>query len=235
VIEPDSGEAYLTVAGEANYIIGSLIERLSLADLFEVSSEDSGLNISSYKMNRYIRGYDGILKMLNQVGGKLLFKVSGGKVILSAAPIHDYTRDEEFDSDLVDFDAKKKFRTVNHLICLGSGELENRTVIHLYADKDGNISETQTQFGMDEFTDTYDYSNTESAEELKKSGIDKLKELWEPAEVSVDFDADSSVYDIGDIVGAYDNVTQISVSSAISKKIVTIKDGQVTISYKVGE
>lgn len=235
VIEPDSGEAYLTVSGEANAVLGDLLSRLSLTDLFEASTEDSGLTISGYKMNRYIKGYDGILKMLKKVGGKLLFTVKEGKVILSAAPIHDYTQDEEFDSDLVDFNAKKRFRTVNHLICLGSGELESRTVIHLYADAEGNISKTQTQFGLDEYTEVYDYSSVESAEELESSGTDALKALWEPAELSLDFDADTGVYDIGDIVGAYDNVTQISVSAVISKKIVTIQDGQVTISYKVGE
>jgi hypothetical protein len=32
---------------------------------------------------------------------------------------------------------------VNHLICLGSGELQNRIVVHLYVDADGNISQTQ--------------------------------------------------------------------------------------------
>ncbi len=235
VVEPDNGQAYLTVSGEANAVIGSLLTRLALSDLFEVSSEDSGLIIDSYKMNRYIRGYDGILKMLKQVGGKLLFTVKEGRVMLSVARIRDYTKDEEFDSDLVDFDAKKKFKTVNHLICLGSGELEERMVIHLYADSSGNISKEQTQFGMDEFTDVFDYPNVESIEELEKSGIDKLKELWDPDEISVDFDAEADTYDVGDIVGAYDNVTQISVSAVISKKIVTIRDGQVTISYKVGE
>lgn len=235
VIEPDSGAAYLTLTGEANSVIGTLLSRLSLTDLFEASSEDSGITISNYQMNRYIKGYDGIQKMLNSVNGKLRFAVKEGKVILSAVPVRDYTQDEEFDSDLVDFQVKKKFRTVNHLVCLGKGELENRTVIHLFADTSGNISKTQTQFGLDEFMDVYDYPNAESAEELESGGIDTLKALWEPDKLSVDFDADTDNYDVGDIVGAYDNVTQISVSAVIRKKIVTIRDGQITISYKVGE
>lgn len=235
VIEPDSGEAYLTVSGEANTVIASLLTRMGLSDLFEASSEDSGLTISSYKMNRYIPGYDGIRKMLKTVDGKLMFTVSNGRAILSAAPIHDYTNDDEFDSDLVDFKVKKSFSTVNHLICLGSGELENRTVIHLYCDEDGNISQTQTQFGMDEITDVYDFPNVESEEELIQGGTEKLKELWEPTELTVDFDSDADIYDVSDIVGAFDNITGISVSAVITKKIVTIKNGQITISYKVGE
>lgn len=235
VIEPDTSQAYLTVSGEANTVVAGLLSRMALTDLFEASSEDSGLTISSYKMNRYIKGYDGIMKMLKTVGGKLRCAYQNGKIVLSAVPIHDYTQDEEFDSDQVDFKIKKKFKTVNHLVCLGSGELEARTVIHLYADTQGNISKEQTQFGLDEYADTFDYPNAESAEELEHSGRDELKKQWEPADLSMDFDPDADIYDVGDIVGAYDNVTQISVSAVISKKIVTIRDGQTTISYKVGE
>lgn len=235
VLEPDSGEAYLTLSGEANSVLGTLVERLSLGDLFEADREDSGLTIRNYKMNRYIKGYDGIVKMLGSVGAKLLLMFKNGKVVLSATEKRDVVQDEEFDSDTVPFRLKKNFKTVNHLICLGSGELENRTVIHLFADADGNISKTQTQFGMDEFADVHDYPSAESAEELENSGIEELRKLWSTDELSVDFDDTSDSYDVGDIVGAFDNVTKEAVSAVITKKIVTIKNGQTTISYKVGE
>lgn len=235
VIEPDSGAAYLTLSGEANSVIGSLINRMELSGLFKASSEASGLTIQGYQMNRYIKGYEGVVKMLESIGAKLMVKFSGGMVVLSAVVIHNYAQDDEFDSDLIDFQIKKKYKTVNHLICLGTGELENRMVIHLYADTEGNISQTQTQFGMDEFTEVYDYSNVESEDELLSGGMEKLKSLWEPDEMSIDFDDTSNAYDVGDIVGAFDNVTRISVSAVIRKKIVTIKNGQITISYKVGE
>lgn len=235
VIEPNSGSAYLAVTGEANAIIAVLLSRLALTDLFKASGKDSGLTISGYKMNRYITGYDGIVKMLSSVGAKLQITFQGGKVVLSAAKKHDYSQDEDFDSDLVDFDIKKQFKTVNHLVCLGSGELENRMVIHLYADTAGNISQTQTQFGMDEVSAVYDYSNVESEDELLSGGKEELKKLWEPDKLSVDFDDTTDNYDVGDIVGAFDNITGIAVSAVITKKIVTIKDGQITISYKVGE
>ncbi len=235
VIEPDAGSAYLVLTGEANSVIADLLSRLALADLFEASSDDSGITVSNYQMNRYIKGYDGIQKMLKAAGAKLLFNFNGEKVVLSAVEVHDYSSDEEFDSDQIDFTASQKFRAVNHLICLGSGELENRTVVHLYADTDGNISQTQTQFDLDEYADIYDYPNVESEEELVRSGTEKLQSLWEPAEMTVDFEADSEAFDVGDIVGAADNITGITVSSVIVKKIVTIKNGQITISYKVGE
>lgn len=235
VLEPDSGADYLVCSGDANTVIATLLSRAGLSDLFSAAAKTSGLTIKSYKMDRYIPAYDGIRKMLASIGGKLIFTVHDGNVVLSAVPVVDYTQNEEFDSDLVEFDVKKTFNTVNHLICLGKGELADRTVIHLYADAEGNISTTKTQTGLDEITAIYDYSSVESAEELEAQGRDKLKELWEPASLKIDFDDDSDSFDVGDKVGAFDNVTKISVSAEIVKKIITIKNGKTTISYKVGE
>jgi hypothetical protein len=230
VLQPDGGQAYLTLSGEANSVLGTLIDRMALTGLFEASSEDSGLTIKNYKMNRYITGYDGILKMLKSAGGKLLLTFRGGKVILSAAKVRDYSQDEEFDADLVPFHAKRNYKGVNHLICLGSGQLEERTVIHLYADTEGNISQEQTQFGLDEVSAIYENTNIETEEELTAEGIDRLKELTASDEISIDFDADSDAYDIGDIIGAVDNITGLMAYTTIAKKIVTIKNGQITVS-----
>ena len=230
VIEPDSGEAYLTVYGEANAVLGTLIDRMGLADLFEASSDKSGLTITSYKMHRYISGYDGITKMLDSVGARIRVVFTDGKVILSAVKKYDYSKDEEFDSDQVGFTIKKNYKAVNHLICLGSGELENRLVVHLYADKDGNISQTQTQFGLDEVSSIYEYSSISTEEELIEAGTERLAGLSESEEVSIDFDAESDVYDVGDVVGAYDNITGLYISTRIAKKIVTIKNGKITVS-----
>lgn len=235
VLQPNAGAAYLVVSGEANTIIGALLERMGLSGLFGASAASSGLTISSYKMNRYITGYDGIKKMLASVGGKLEFTFQDGMVILSAVPARDYSIDEEFDSDQIDFEVTKKHNSVNHLVCLGSGELENRMIVHLYVDKSGNISQTQTLFDLDEYAAVYDYSDVESEEELIKSGTARLKELWEPDSMTIDFDSDSDIYDVGDIVGAYDNVTGINIYAEITKKIVTITNGKINILYKVGE
>jgi hypothetical protein len=119
VIEPDNGEAYLHISGDANAAISFLIFRLSLDGLFKASDDVSGLNVSNYKMNRYIRGFQGITKMLDSVGARLRFVYKDGKVVLSAVPKYNYAEDEEFDSDQVSFQGTKHYKTVNHLICLG--------------------------------------------------------------------------------------------------------------------
>jgi hypothetical protein len=234
ILEPDPGADYLICNGEANAVLGSLISRISFTDLFAASSDNSGLTISNYKMNRYISGYEGITKMLKSVGGKLLLRVQDdGRVLLSAAKIKDYS-DDELDTDQqIDLDVKQVKNKVNHLICLGQGELANRTVIHLYADASGNVSQTQTFSGMDEYVATFDYSNAEDEAELIKAGTERLQDLQQQDSLAVDVSDDiADLYDVGDMVGAYDNITNIRIAVPVKKKIVTIKNGIVSIAIK---
>ena len=161
IIEPEKGQDYLILSGDANQVISLLIQRMNLGDLFVALDAPSGLMVKNYKMNRYIDGYKGIVKMLQSVNGKLNITFRQGYVTLTAKPLVDYSKNEEFDSSQISFEIKKNFKPTNHVICLGAGDLAERTVIHLYADKDGNISHTQTFFGMDEVCEVYDYSNAD--------------------------------------------------------------------------
>lgn len=233
ILCPDDSQDYLTVEGEANTIIASLIERIGLSDMFEVSTEDSGVNIS-YQFTRFIDAYTGIRKMLVANGCKLIFKYKEGRVELSTLPFVDYSKDEQFDSDQIALDIQKNYNKINHLICLGSGELKDRQVIHLYADASGNISKTQTFTGIDEQAEIYDYANA-SLEELEQGGIERFKECLAEGAVGVDFDSEETVYDIDDVVGSIENVTGIEVTASITKKIVTINQGTIKIKYEVGE
>jgi hypothetical protein len=235
IIEPDEGQAYLIVSGEANAIIATLIERLGLAELFEASLEDSELELHEYQFERYTDAYSGIVKMLESVSGKMNFKFKNGKVVVSALPIVDYSEDEQFDSDSVEMDIEKTFNFVNHLICLGKGELTERTVIHLYADHNGNISETQTFKGLQERAETYDYSSAESPEALQQKGTGKLKGYVSEGKVDMDFDETTDKYDLGDIIGSKDIKTGISVKEKVTKKIVKINGTEINIEYKVGD
>lgn len=235
VIQPDAGEDYLTVSGEANTVLASLVSRMGLTDLFRASNETSGIDISNYKMNRYVDGYKGIRKMLKASGAKLCVAFKEGFVELSVRPLVDYSKDEQFDTDQIAFKIKKNFHPLNHVICLGKGDLKDREVIHVYADASGNISTTQSITGMDELVDVYDNSNAESSEELLQGGIDMIQESWNSDEVQFDFDSDSETFDVGDIVGAKEKTTGIEVNAGITKKVVTIKNGETTISYKIGE
>ena len=232
VLCPDSGQDYLTLNGNANTVLSTLISRMGLTSIFAASSDVSALTISSYKMERYITGYDGIRKMLNSVNGKLVMSYNGTKVILSAVPIVDYTDAGVIDSDIMSFSVKKTSRKVNHLICLGQGELKDRTVVHIYADTSGSISQSQTLTGLDEYTAVYDNPNAESIEKLREAGSEQLTELQKQDDLSVSLSEGEDVFDVGDIVGAVDNVTGIAISVPISKKIISIQNDYLSAAYE---
>ena len=232
VLQPDEGEDYLIVSGEANEVLRLLIERMGLSELFKVSTLNSNIQISSYQMNRYIKGYTGIMKMLKAYNAKLNIVFNRGFVELSASPLADYSQDEQFDTDQISFTIKRNSKHINHVICLGRGDLKDRRVIHIYCDLLGNISGTQTLTGLDEMCEIYDNSNAESDEDLIQGGIDKITESF--ASDSVDFSLDSNdqyIFDVNDKVGAREQITGTYVVASVSKKIVNISNNSTSISY----
>lgn len=234
VLAPDTNADYLTVSGEANAVLGKLISRLGLTALFGADTESSGINISSYRFARYVCGYTGIRAMLQSANAKLKVAFKGKKVILSAVPLVDYSKDEQFDTDQMPLDITKVYRGVNHVICLGQGELKARTVIHLYMDAKGNVSQTKQTFtGIDEIVTIYENTSSSDVDALIKGGRDKLEKA--SSSVSYKLNAEASTYDVGDIVSSKDIVTGISVNAPIVKKIVSIQKEQIDIEYKVGE
>lgn len=234
ILEPDAGEDYLQVSGDANEVIGEMIRRTDLGAMFKASEELSGISISGYKFDRYTSAYTGIKKMLKKVGAKLIFHFEDGFVVLEAKHIVDYSQDDEFDSDQVEMTVLKVYRGVNHLICLGTGELAERQVVHLYIQEDGSVGRQQFFTGMDEITQVYDYPNVESEEELIKGGTENLLELAGDGELKMELNA-TQTYDIGDIVAGKDVTTGISVTKSIVKKIVNVKREQTTIQYEMKE
>lgn len=235
VIQPDAGEDYFIISDvEANTALGIILDRLGLSDLFVSSKIDSGINVSRYQFSRYCKGYDGIKAMLDSVGAKLKIEWKNRSVCLSVEPIVDYG-EAPIDGDVATLSVEQHEKKVNHVICLGSGNLADREVIHLYVDQNGNVSDTQHFFGLAEIVDTYDYSNAESSEELRKGGIERLTELRniDAAEIFLP-ENNVNVYDIGDIVPATDIHSGITASAAVTQKIVKINNGVINIEYKTG-
>lgn len=232
VVNPPSGQDYYDAKGDAHAILRKLISEWGLQSLFEVAPGDSGIGVS-YRFRRYDLGYTGIRRMLLNSNSKLVMERRNGKVVLSAEPVTDYSQYHELDSDVIHFEVRQVTRSVNHLVCLGKGELKDRIVIHLYADKHGNVSTVQTLFGVNEVTEIYDYNNAEY-EELLESGIEKLRALIEPSSAKISEFNPNSPFGIDDLVGARESRTGIYVSSHVIKKIVTVTDGRVRVEHQVG-
>lgn len=224
---PDSGSGYLSVSGKAGEVLAALIERMGLSGLFSAASDDTSV---SYTFDRFVDGYSGLKAMAKANGRKVAMRRKGGKVEISLPPVVDYAN--KVDSDLLDFTLTSVHRCVNHLVCAGTGELGNRAVIHFYADAVGNVSHTQSLFGVDEISALYDYSNAD-ADKLEEEGKKKLKEYQTKGSVEVDAHDDIDV-DVGDVISARDNAHGRTVSATVAKKIVKVSRGVATYSYEVG-
>lgn len=232
ILQPDINQDYLVVSGEANAIINSLLIKTKLDGLFKASTDDSKINITNYKMNRYIGEYSGIRKMLSTKNAKLKFIFKDGFVELSAKPLINYAEDDEFDTDQIKFKIQKNYKPINHVICLGKGDLKDRRVIHVFADLLGNISGNQTLFGLDEVCHVYDYPNTESDDELLEGGIEIIQKAYASDSVDFKFETNNESFDVGDVIGAKELITGTYVVAAITKKIISFENYNTKISYK---
>lgn len=224
---PDEGSARLSVDGKAGEVLASLIERMGLSGLFSAASDDTEV---SYTFERFCDGYSGLKALAKANGRKVAMRRRGGKVELSLPPVVDYA--SKVDSDLLDFKLTSVHRCVNHLVCAGTGELEDRAVVHFYADSAGNVSHTQSLFGVDEICALYDYSNADE-EKLEEEGRKKLQEYQTQGSVEVEAHDDIDV-DVGDVISARDNAHGRTVTATVAKKIVKVSRGVATYSYEVG-
>ena len=224
---PDSGSGYLSVDGKAGEVLASLIGRMGLSALFSAAADDSQV---IYTFERFCDGYSGLKALAKANGRKVAMRRRGGKVELSLPPVVDYA--SKVDSDLLDFKLTSVHRCVNHLVCAGTGELEDRAVVHFYADSAGNVSHTQSLFGVDEIAALYDYSNADE-EKLEEEGKKKLQEYQTQGSVEVEAHDDIDV-DVGDVISARDNAHGRTVTATVAKKIVKVSRGVATYSYEVG-
>ena len=154
------------------------------------------------------------------------------EIMLSAVPIQDLSEEIEYSQDSkVNISIEESRRGINHLICLGKGELKDRQVAHLYVQLDGSISQKQYYKGLDERTAVYDNNNAEDLDDLIEGGTEKLQEEMNYKKMSLEVqDVDLQ---IGDIVGGRDYNSGLSLQKPVTQKIVKIDKGTVTVEYKV--
>ena len=207
---------------------------------------NSGIQISSYTFPRFSRGYEGLIKMLRKHGAKLKFKPYDEIVQVYAEPIVDYTS-QAMDNDLLDLKIERCANRVNHLICLGSGQGEERLVRHIYAVEPEPGHELEESFYEDAVqswpmyedhrnrTEIYDYPNAADMNELYMSGVEKLIELRGVNRIETDVKEGTGFeYDIGDIIHGRDTITGNFVREVVTQKIVRIDNGVAHIDYKTG-
>ena len=233
IIVPPAGQDYATATGEINAIIKSYVEA-AFPNMFIGSTESTGISVSGFQFDRYCTLEYGLRKMLKSVGYRLRIAYSqpDKAVKVDAVPIVDYSSSVEFSSDLeTNYTMHMQGDGVNHLICLGKGELKDRTVYHLYVDQNGNIGTTQYYTGADEITEVYDYAGAELPD-LIASGKERLKELMDQNTFGITVNPEIEVA-VGDIVGGRDYLSGMLMQAPVVGKIVRWADGFQTIEYKL--
>lgn len=235
IICPPSGQDYATDSGELNAVIGARVSA-AFPGLFVGSSTSTDVTVTNYRYNRYVTLYDGLKTMLKSKGYKMQisYDQATAHVVVEAVPIVDYSSQIEYSSDMnADYNMVMETAGVNHLICLGSGELRNRTVVNLYVDGDGNISTTQTFFGADEIAKIYDYAGA-SRDDLIQSGTEQLAQEVNKNTFNIELESEKDVA-IGDVVGGRDYITGMKMTAPITTKIVTWRDGFEKTEYKLSD
>lgn len=238
IIVPPSGADYKKVSGDLNNCIGQIVDSM-YSGLIIADNNDTGISVNNYQFDRYTPALDGLSKMLKSVNYKLkMAYVQGeagvsGHICVTAVPITDYSsRIELSQDDRLNFTIDVNKGSVNHLICLGAGELKDREVINLYLDTNGNIGTTQYYTGINEIAETYDNSNSE---DLRTDGEKKFQELLKGTSLSMDVESLGIDVDIGDIIGGRDYITGLSVKKALKSKIITFEDGIKSVQYNLEE
>jgi hypothetical protein len=178
IIEPPSGSDYKVVSGDANEIIADMLSDV-LGGFFLVP-EDETVTITNYQFPLYCTMLEGLEGMLEAYDYRLSIHADkiGSKVVVTCEAVPSVTVSGVFNEDNgIPMIFESDNMGVNHLLCAGSGQLQQRTKINLYCDVNGNISTTQSIFGFNERMAFFDDSGSESADDLMKNGIKRLKEI----------------------------------------------------------
>lgn len=237
-VVPPSGQAYYQARGDANDFLRAILDD-QFDGLIVGANELCGVEVN--RDLRYVNMLEAIEKTLSDVGLKLkiTFDIQNKCAVCSATSIMNYSNDTELNNDYgYNLVAKAIKNGYNHVICLGQGELAERTVINLYRLSNGAVTQDESlaiadgNVGIDRRTMLYDYSSVESEDELIQGGIDQLNENQDTNTLEI---SNVENVDIGDIVGAKDRITGIYMQKQIISKVLTGYVDNIDIEFKVGD
>lgn len=235
VVEPPQNADHLVLNGELNDVIRELMaDRFD--NLFVVPKTNTGVILKNWQVDRYVTLYDAIMKFLNANGYRLQIEskkegINYAYVSIQAVLAKDYSDTIRYDQDChVDFNVRDYRRGINHLVCVGEGQNEERVVLHLYVQEDGSIGKQKYYAGLLERTAIYNFSSAD-IKQLEEDGTKRLNELRNYK--SIDVTVEDMELELGDIIGGREQVTGIEIKKPIVRKILKIKDGKAVVEYKV--
>lgn len=236
IIRPDDGQAYKVYNHiEANAFIAAVIGGKFASD-FTVSTQDTGIFVdASFRYTTYLSG---ITSTLQKYGLSLSCEYDNilEKVVLSSRHIVDHSQEYDISPDLGIgmVTSVGRIDDYNHMIALGMGELENRTVLDLWL-LDGKVY-TEMPAGLidaDVRTVLFDYPNAESVEELQKFAVESLLQYSAQSSSAIDTERASIDLQLDDLITAIDRDLGIAATKTVSQRILTIDSSGVKIQTEV--
>ncbi len=232
IIVPAAGQDYRTVSGDLHTIMRQLINP-EYGSLIRAPDTSCGVSIGEYQFARYTTLLEGLAAMLAEKKYKLQIRYiqtqPSGYTEVRAVPVVDYSDQIEFSQDYrVDFTATDNRMGINHLIVLGAGELKDRAVYHLYLDAEGNLCDRPYYTGIEERVSVYEYANAETEEDMMEYAKKRLDEI--KSAKSFEMSLTEAQVGIGDIVGARDRITGMSMSQAITGEVLKMSGGKITVT-----
>lgn len=239
-IQPPEGQAYFVAKGEANSVINELI-----GDNFDSLFTVDNVGLSDINVNYQIRDLnllDALEKMLYKadIPSRLDIVFHDGKVHIQAIPIVDLSELLQYDKSYgITMIAQTPESSYNHIIALGKGELTERLRVNLYlqSDKTWSSSKNDDYKGLCRKTYLYDNSSEDDEISLIEGAVEAVEKENGSSTVQAVFSSDDA--SLFDIVGAKEEITELSFKEQITKKIlkVTVNDiaANCKFEYKVGE
>jgi len=232
IIKPPAGEGYYILPEtEANAAL-ALIAGGRLVDYYEVSAEDSGFVMDG--VFRYNSVYEALVASIYTISGARLNVAydDAGIAHLSFVPVTDYSAQIDFSQDYgapltADVDYVSRY---NGIVALGKGELADRDVVIYYLWRDGTLhSDPESLNDVREYL--YDDNSVESLADLAAKAAIKLREVGDRNTIKIDLSGLDIELQLGDIVGARDRVTGLTIKDSVYTKILRIENGITTLQY----
>lgn len=230
IISPPSGSDYLTASGDLQQVIRQLIGN-QFSGAIVAADGLSGISVSNYQFKRYCTLLEGLNDLTKAYGARidLRYDEMTDRMIVRGVKVRDYSYEIELSQDYAMQFTYDDVRNVpNHMIAGGKGELHERQILHLYADADGNISTTQTFYGVDEIVTFYDNTSTEN---LEADARKKFAELRSKTNQKMTIESIPDEVRIGDIVGGRDYITGLSMKAPITNIVLKIDGDTINKDY----
>lgn len=224
---PDPGSDFLTLSGDANDVLRSVVRRLGLSALFTVPDGAAGTTLRYQCSRDEPDAWTNLRLAMRSAGLRLDARWVDGSCRLRAVRVTDWRG--RVDSDLVSFDLTSDLLVTNHLKAAGKGELASREVADVYADRYGNVGQNKSLSGVFELEEYYDANNSEG-DDLREQATNRLKDAQGEGGVTVTVD-EGVEFGLGDTVEARHYAPNVTVSVEISSKVITATGAGASITY----